>query len=131
MGKFIKWIAVIKKKLHDPYSPKNYAWMSFLVPPPTPELPYACALVTISTGKSKIMIRFNSVAALKSVFTLTADEESRLVIAFNRANFNADKIEEDMRILFQKRHLRDGAQWIQTDTGEVIAQAERIQQEHG
>ena len=123
--KILRWLVVLRKKIHDPYS--NYAsYLTTLVPLPTMEAPYPAILVSIKSGEFKKTIRFNTIEAYKVIFSLEEDEEMRLTEALRKANAEADRIEADMKLIFERRRLAPDAKLVRSDTGEIIADAERI-----
>jgi len=124
--KFVQWLAVASKKIKDAYNPKSYTWRMVLVPKPTAEQPYPCILVTLSNGYSKVLFRLADLAAYHRAFDLTLEEEAKITEALGTANIEADKIEEDNRLIYQKRRMVKGAKWVDTATGEVVAEAESI-----
>ena len=119
----LSWVA---KKILDVYNPQKYTRVEVFVPKPTMEAPYPCLLVSIRNGHSKLFFRVNDLASYYDFFRLSVEEEARLRVGLERATAEADRLEEDAKLLFQRRHLPEGAQWVRTDTGEVIAEAERI-----
>jgi hypothetical protein len=124
--KFVKWLSVASKKIKDSYNPKSYTWRMVLVPKPTVEQPYPCILVTLSNGFSKVLLRVTSLEEYDAAFTLSVEERAKIEQALKDANSEADRIEEDMRLLMAKRSLAAGAKIVNTGTGEVLAEAERI-----
>ncbi len=124
--RFLRMLALVSKKLHDPYTPKAYVWRMLFVPKPTQEAPFPCILLTLSNGHSKIMIRFDSLEQYDQAFRLLDEDRANINNALMEANQEADRIEEDIRLVLQKRHLPAGAKIVNTSTGEVLAEAEQI-----
>lgn len=124
--KFVRWLSVASKKIKDSYNPKSYTWRMVLVPKPTVEQPYPCILVTLSNGFSKVLLRVSSLEEYDAAFTLSVEERAKIEQSLKEANLEADRIEEDMRLLIAKRSLAAGAKIVNTGTGEVLAEAERI-----
>jgi len=130
MGKkIVNWLAQTWRKIYDPYNSKGYTRLTLLVPKPTTEDPLPCILVSIRNGHSKLFFRVSSIAEYKSAFELATEEEERIQEALIQAHKEADKIVNDMKLLIRKNRLPDGVKWVQTDTGEIIAEAERILKE--
>lgn len=124
--KFIKWLAVASKKVKDAYNPKSYTWRMVLVPKPTAEDPYPCILITLSNGHNKILLRVTDLAEYDNAFNLSQEERSKIAQALSEATIEADRLEEDNRLIYQKRHLPAGAKIVNTGTGEILAEAEKV-----
>ena len=119
-------LAYFKKQIADPYNANFYTVIEVFVPKPTAEKPYPCLLVAIRNGHQKLFFRVASIKELHSTFSIPKSAKLRLAMALVEANHEADRIEQDYKLLFARRHLAEGGQIVRTDTGEVIAEAERI-----
>jgi hypothetical protein len=124
--RFLRLLTMVSKKLHDAYSPKSYTWRMVMVPKPTTEAPYPCILLSLSNGHNKILLRVADLKQYEEVFTLSDEEKASINKALSEANAEADRIEEDMRLLMSKRNLQAGAKIVNTGTGEILAEAEKI-----
>ena len=124
--KLVHWLAVVSKRVRDAYSPKNWTWRMLMVPKPTMESPYPCILVSIRNGHSKLFFRVRDLDAYKQAFLLSSNEEAKIIQALSEAQAEADKLEGDIRLIFEKRRLPEGVGLARTDTGEIVAEAERI-----
>ena len=74
-------------------------------------------------------VGFQRIEILKGVllaFKLPESARERLSLALVEANHEADRIEQDYKLIFAKRQLAPGGSIVRTDTGEIIAEAERI-----
>ena len=129
MKEKIRFLCLFFKKLKDCYNPKAYTTLSVLVPRPTQSNPLPCILVSLRNGHSKLFFRVENLEAYYRFFELSQETENKLIESIKEANVEADRLESDARLIFQKRHLPEGAKIIQTDTGEVLAEAEKILRE--
>lgn len=129
MRKMVQWLAVASKKVKDGFKDKSYTWRMVMVPKPTIASPLPCILVSIRNGHSKLFFRVRSLEDYYQAFRLTTEEEEKIRLALVEANIEADKIEQGMRVIFEMRNLAPGSSIVRTDTGEIIAEAERIIQE--
>ena len=119
--RLLQWLAVTSRKIRDAYDTKAYTWRMVLVPKPTFQSPLPGILVSLRNGHKKILLRVKSLEDYDRAFTLTAEEREKIRLALFEANREADRIEDDFRHLAEKRRQSSDA-----DTGEVMAEAERI-----
>jgi len=80
----------------------------------------------MSNGSGSAFCRFASLESLKQVFVMPSSFQERVETAIKKANLIADDISNDMRLAMNRRQLAQGGQIIRTDTGEILAEAERI-----
>ena len=122
-------LAYFTRRIADPYNKGFYTTFEVFVPKPTLETPLPCILIAIRNGYQRLFFRVSSLKEISSSFRIPQSAKGRLAMALVEANHEADKIEQDYKLLFAKRQLSPGSQIIRTDTGEVIAEAERILRE--
>jgi len=122
----IRKLAGFERDIPDPYNKNFHAHIEVFVPKPARDNPLPCILISIRNGHQKLFFRVASVAEISKALRVPRNASVRLKAALVEANYEADRIEQDYRLLFAKRHLLPGGQIVRTDTGEVIAQAERI-----
>ncbi len=122
---YIQKLAWVRKKIVDPYNPKAWLDLELFVPKPTRDNPLPCILVSVRNGHSKLFFRLQDVSDFVKGFSLTRRMKERLKLGLVQANAEADEIEKDLRLLMARRK-HPASTLVDTDTGEVIAEAERI-----
>jgi len=113
-------------KTIDPFDQTKYTTFYLSVYEPTWERPYASILLRMSNGSGSAFCRFATIEALNQVFVMPCSFQERVETAMRKANLIADDISNDMRLAMNRRQLAQGGQIIRTDTGEILAEAERI-----
>ncbi len=83
-------------------------------------------MMSISNAKSKVFIRFASLQALIGVFVVPGEYLERLKDSYNIALREADNLQFQLKTVMKMGDIAPGGQIVRTDTGEVIAEAERI-----
>ncbi len=126
MKEKIRFICLFFKKLKDCYNPKSFTTLSVLVPKPSQANPLPCILVSVRNGHSKLFFRVQDLEAYYGFFKLPRETEIKLSEALTEANNEADRLEEDSRLVFQKRHLPNGVKLIRSDTGQIISEGSAI-----
>ena len=119
-------LAYFTYKIRDPYNKEFYTTLEAFVPKPDAQYPLPCILVSIRNGHQRLFFRVSSVKELLLSFKVPKSARERLSNALMTANHEADRIEQDYKLLFAKRQLAPGGSIVRTDTGEIIAEAERI-----
>ncbi len=111
--------------LKDCYSPKFWTAFTIGVYAPSRDRPVVAVLFSIANGGGKVFMRFRSMAELQQYFILPNDKQAidRLLQAEVEAGKLADQFEADMKLILDAKHRR---QLIDADTGEIVAEAERI-----
>lgn len=122
----IRVMANYRRVFKDPYSDKYWTALTCSVLAPSFEHPYASIHVSIANAGSKTLFRIRDIKALRSIFKIPKSHIRRLEDAFINAEYEANRIEADMKLLFEKRHLTGKAKLINTGTGEILAEAEDI-----
>ena len=124
MKKMMQFLVMVRKKIHDSYSPKNYVWRTVMVPRPTLEVPYPCILVSLSTGpKTKVLVRVTSLEEYDNLLRLTEEERVLVQAALFQANIEVDETEAKMRLAWDiSRKVRKGESIINGTTGEVLGE---------
>lgn len=110
----------------DSYDKEKYTTFHISIYSPTWERPYVTLLISISNGGGRVFFRAASVADLQSVLIVPGHYLERLMEAEQEALRIADQVGRDMRLALQARNLAPGSCVVRTDTGEIIAEAERI-----
>ena len=112
----------------DPYNHERYTTFYASVYAPTWERLYPSILLRITSGTGSAFFRASSVEALQRIIVIPTEYVGRLESAIVEAIRLADGIERDMRLAMERRKLPQGAGLARTDTGEIVAEAERIVQ---
>ena len=126
MKEKLKFLCLFFKKLKDCYSPRSFTQLSILVPKPNQSNPLPCILVSIRNGHSKLFFRIQDLKAYYNFFKLSEETEVKITEAVKEANQEADKLEEDSRLIFQKRRLPEGVGLARTDTGEIVSENKAV-----
>lgn len=121
-----KLLARYRQEYRDPYAPQYYTAMTVSVYAPNLSRPFATVLVSWANAGGRVLVRFRSIEEVPGVFYIPSDEVLRLSKAVGEANRRADILERDMKVMFDRRHLPDGVGLARTDTGEIVAEAEKI-----
>ncbi len=82
--------------------------------------------ISINNTHNKIFMRFRSLVALQQVFVVPAEYIARLSAAHEQAIEQSNHIQERVRLMCKLSNVPPGTQLVRTDTGEIIAEAERI-----
>ena len=114
-----------RQVIRDPYEPKYYTAISCAVMSPTYDRPWASLLITTANAGGKVKLRFASLEAALQVYQLSPNCITKLVAALKEANDIADIIERDCQVMSQRRRLPQGVGLARTDTGQIVAEAER------
>lgn len=115
-----------KWRVFDPFDRERYMTFYVSVYEPTWEMPYASLLIRATSGNGSMFHRFASVDDLLKVYVVPEGYVERLREAIIKAEKIADDIHKDMRLAMNRRQLAKGGQIVRTDTGEILAEAERI-----
>ncbi len=126
MTKNLKRLSWYRREVRDPYQPQYYTAITCSVYAPTMERPYASVLISIANAGGRVLLRVTDIEAAQRVIWLPLEAIGRLTAAVIKANEQADQVEQDMRVIFERRRLPAGAGLARTDTGEIVAEAERI-----
>jgi hypothetical protein len=126
MGQFIKQITWARWRTYDPYDSQYYTVYTVAVPKPSYEYPGACMMMWVTNTKGKVMARYASLQALRQVYVIPIEYEGRLEEGYRQAEAEALKVQTRLRAMIKIDNLQPGARVIRTDTGEVVAEAERI-----
>ena len=124
--KRIKKLGGFSRNIEDPYNKGFFTHLEVFVPKPDKDNPLPCILISIRNGHQKLFFRVASIDDITNSFRVPRDARVRLQAALVAANIEADQIEQDARMVFAKRHLAEGGKIVRTDTGEILAEAERI-----
>ena len=110
----------------DPYRKELWTAATVSVYEPTYEMPFVSFLISIANGGGRVLMRCCSLAEAQSRVVIPDKAIERLSLAETRARIILDDIKRDLRAIADIRSLSPGSQIVRTDTGEVIAEAERI-----
>jgi len=116
-------------RITDPYDTSKYTRVYLSVYEPTWERPYASLLCKFANGGGEIFFRFACLDDAIQVIVIPGEYMERLATSLAIANQQADQIESDMRLAIERRNLSPGARLVRTDTGEIVAEAERYLEE--
>jgi hypothetical protein len=126
MTRFIKQITWARWKLVDPYMDKYWTNFTLSVAKPSFEYPAPTVLMSIVNGGGRTFMRFRSLDDLRAVFVVPAEYTGRLSDAWTQAVAEANTIQKQLKAIMHVSDLSPGSQIVRTDTGEIIAEAERI-----
>lgn len=121
-------LAWYRRKEVDEYNPKYYTVIECIVPLPTMQSPYPCILVAFRNASTNILIRAATIERLKRLTWCPDDVIQRLSLALGEAQKVANQIEEDMRLIMQRRQLANISEPAWQGKVDTVAQAERILQ---
>src|SRR3989304_1061819 len=107
-------IARFHRKIEDPYNRNFYTDLEVFVLKPTIEYPLPCILVSIRNGHQKLFFRVGNVKGVLLAFKLPESARERLSLALVEANHEADRIEQDYKLIFAKRQLAPGGSIVRT-----------------
>jgi len=113
-------------KLPDPYTKENFTIFTASVLKPSFEYPIASVSMSIVKGRYKVFLRLPSLKDLASVFVIPTEYQDRLRTAYQQALSEAGPIQSHQKALYKMQGLAPGSNVVRTDTGEIIAEAERI-----
>lgn len=115
-----------KWRVYDPFDRERYTTFYVSVYEPSWEFPFASLLIRVTSGKGSMFHRFASVDDFMDVYVVPEVYVNRLREAMWKAEEIADGVNEDMKLAMNRRQLAKGGQIVRTDTGEILAEAERI-----
>jgi len=125
MGKQLKVITWARWTVSDPFSPEFYTIFTASILKPSWEFPIACASMSIRKGRNKVFLRM-PYEALRDTFVIPDVYISRLAVAYHEAEMQAHNIIEQQKAYHKMSGLAPGSSIVRTDTGEIIAEAQRI-----
>lgn len=128
--KHLQVITWCRWKLPDPYTKENFTLFTASVLKPSFEFPLASVSMSIVKGRYKVFLRLPSLKDLSGVFVIPEEYQERLRKAYQQALAEAETIQKHQKALYKMQGLAPGSNVVRTDTGEVIAEAERILKEH-
>jgi hypothetical protein len=82
--------------------------------------------MSVSNANGRLLMRYLSIESLQERFVIPEHYITRLVDGFKLASIEADKIQTQFKTMMKISNLSPGTQLVRTDTGEVVAEAERI-----
>ncbi len=126
MTKFLKAITWARWKYFDPYEPKYFTVFTASVMKPSFEYPVACVSLSVSNGCGKVFCRFASLVDLRKCLVVPDEYIERLNEGYAQAVAESQAIAAKQQTLFRISNLQPGSQVVRTDTGEIVAEAERI-----
>jgi CHASE3 domain sensor protein len=82
--------------------------------------------MSIVNGGGRTFLRFASLLDLYKIFVIPEEYRERLSKGYEQAITESREIRAKQQALYKMSNLQPGSQVVRTDTGEVIAEAERI-----
>ncbi len=83
-------------------------------------------MMSIVRGDKRLLMRYRSLEDMRGVFVIPGDNVERLETGFSQALVQAGKIQKQLRAAMAMQNLAPGGQVIRTDTGEILAEVERL-----
>ena len=130
MAKFLKVITWARWKVVSLLDAKYYTVFTISVFKPSWEFPVACVAMSQRSGISKSFMRFPTLESLQEVFVIPEVYKDRLMEGYAQAVREAREIQAKQKALWKMSDMAPGTHVIRTDTGEIIAEAERIIREN-
>ena len=93
---------------------------------PSYDMPFVSVLISIANGGGRVLMRTSSVAEAARRTGMPIEAMERLQLAETRAMGLLDDIKNNLRIIDNAHSLQPGSNLIRTDTGEIVAEAEKI-----
>lgn len=124
--KHLKAITWGRWKSYDPYDSRYFTVFTVSVLRPSFEFPVACVSLAVSNGGGKVFQRFASLTDLRKIIVVPVEYIERLTEGYAQALQEARKITDKQQSLYKMNNLEPGSQVVRTDTGEIIAEAEKI-----
>ena len=122
----LKVITWCRWKVADPYTKENFTLFTASVLKPSFEFPIASVAMSIVKGRYKVFLRLPSVKVMAGVFVIPKEYRERLTKSYEQALAEAETIQKHQKTLYKMQGLAPGSHVVRTDTGEIIAEAERI-----
>ena len=124
-----KCLAYYRREIRDPYDDRYWTAITCSILEPTAEWPVPSVHISVANARGKVLFRVHDVDEATRIVRLPTKAKARLQTAFRNASVMADRIEADMKLMFARRQLAPGSHIVRTDTGEIVAEAERILKE--
>ena len=116
-------------KMVDSFDPEHFTLFTAFILKPSWEYPVACAALTIRKGTKKILLRMSYDSLCKTII-IPEEYRERLATAHLEALRQAKALRDYQKKIHKMSDLQPGSHVIRTDTGEIIAEAERIIREN-
>jgi len=129
MGSSFKSLTWASWKAYDQTDPEHFTIFTAFILKPSWEYPIASAAMTIRRGTKKILLRM-SYKSLDELFKIPKEYKERLDHAYRQSLTQSRDIIEQQKAYHKMAGLAPGSQIVRTDTGEIIAEAERILREN-
>ena len=127
--KHLKVITWARWRVNDSYAREFYTVFTASVLKPNFEYPLATVSMSIVKGSRRMFLTFANLDGLKAVFVVPVAYLDRLESAYTEAIRETEAIIAKQQTLHKMANLAPGGQIVRTDTGEVIAEAERYLRE--
>jgi len=89
-------------------------------------------LISIANGGGRVLMRCANLEEAKSRVVIPEEGWERLELALTKAQGILEVIQRDLRILSGLQTMAPGSSLVRTDTGEVVAEVEKLLREaHG
>ena len=128
MGTNFKSITWASWKTTDSLDPEHFTIFTAFILKPSWEYPVASAAMTIRRGTKKILLRM-SYESLRTLFNVPEEYRERLDAGHRQAIAQMKDIIKQQKVYHKTADLSPGSCIVRTDTGEIIAEAERIMRE--
>jgi len=122
----LKVITWARWKVEDSYDNKFYTVFTLSVLKPDFRYSLPTVAMSIVKGKRRMFLTFPTLESCKGVFVIPSIYLERLEGAYEQAEKEATQIRTQQQAMHRMANLAPGSQIVRTDTGEVIAEAERI-----
>ena len=116
-------------KAVDTFDHNHFTIFTAFILKPSWEYPIASAAMTIRRGTKKILLRM-SYDSLKKLFIIPGEYHERLDDGHLHAVAQMKDIIKQQKVYHKTADLSPGSCIVRTDTGEIIAEAERIIREN-
>jgi len=128
--KHLKVVTWARWKVADPYDDRYYINFTASILKPTFEAPVPCASMSVVTAAGRVFTRFKNLADLRALFVVPDEYIGRLEEGYREAVRETTRIQTHLKMMMKAGGLEPGSFVVRTDTGEILAQAERILKEH-
>ena len=124
--KHLKVVTWCRWKVQDPYDKRFLVNYTASVLKPSFETPVPCISMSIVTAAGRVFVRFRCLEDLRQVFVVPSEYIERLQEGYATAIVEANKLQTHLKTMMKSGDLAPGSYVVRTDTGEIVAEAERI-----
>ena len=119
-----KRLSWVRWEWADPYSKDRWSACTVSIYSPTYDRPYVSVLISMANGGGRFLMRTKSLKDAMERVVIPDWGIERLQLAETQAINELEGINRDLRLLYDAK--QPGAKIINTETGEVLAEAEKI-----